>query len=201
MTDTNSYSAFIPEIWSAKLNTMLEKECVMLQCVNRNYEGEIKNTVSLITMESNPAEDLEDLEDATIGYLRTIDNYGTEQFLKDAKKQWNQEEKTAMVSKSVFDVYAAEEDQKECKYKSFADIMEYIEKSEIHNDLDCIFRNSRELFKNNVEKVVRDENGEVIDIVNGSITEDLQFVETKKERLVIKENPLLSDDIWLERKE
>ncbi len=43
MTDTNSYSAFIPEIWSAKLNTMLEKECVMLQCVNRNYEGEIKN--------------------------------------------------------------------------------------------------------------------------------------------------------------
>ena len=43
MADTNSYSAFIPEIWSAKLNTMLEKECVMLQCVNRNYEGEIKN--------------------------------------------------------------------------------------------------------------------------------------------------------------
>ncbi len=43
MADTNYYSAFIPEIWSAKLNTMLEKECVMLQCVNRNYEGEIKN--------------------------------------------------------------------------------------------------------------------------------------------------------------
>lgn len=39
---TNSYSAFIPEIWSQKLNTMLSKECVMLQCVNRNYEGEIK---------------------------------------------------------------------------------------------------------------------------------------------------------------
>ena len=42
-TTTNSYSAFIPEIWSAKLNNMLTKECVMLQCVNRNYEGEIKN--------------------------------------------------------------------------------------------------------------------------------------------------------------
>ena len=26
-----------------KLNTMLEKDCVMLQCVNRNWEGEIKN--------------------------------------------------------------------------------------------------------------------------------------------------------------
>ena len=42
-TTTNAYSAFIPEIWSQKLNYMLEKECVMLQCVNRNWEGEIKN--------------------------------------------------------------------------------------------------------------------------------------------------------------
>ena len=40
---TNSYSAFIPEIWSKKLNNMLEKDCVMLQCVNRNWEGEIQN--------------------------------------------------------------------------------------------------------------------------------------------------------------
>ena len=39
----NAYAAFIPEIWSQKLNNILEKECVMLQCVNRNYEGEIKN--------------------------------------------------------------------------------------------------------------------------------------------------------------
>lgn len=42
-TITNAYSAFIPEIWSQKLNNMLEKECVMLQCVNRNWEGEIRN--------------------------------------------------------------------------------------------------------------------------------------------------------------
>ena len=40
---TNAYAAFVPEIWSQKLNNMLEKECVMLQCVNRNWEGEIKN--------------------------------------------------------------------------------------------------------------------------------------------------------------
>lgn len=49
---TNAYSAFIPQIWSQKLNNMLEKECVMLQCVNRNWEGEIKNqgdTVKIIT--------------------------------------------------------------------------------------------------------------------------------------------------------
>ena len=42
-TQPNAYSAFIPEIWSQKLNNMLEKDCVMLQCVNRNWEGEIKN--------------------------------------------------------------------------------------------------------------------------------------------------------------
>lgn len=40
---SNAYSAFIPEIWSQKLNNLLEKECVMLQCVNRNWEGEIRN--------------------------------------------------------------------------------------------------------------------------------------------------------------
>ena len=61
---TNSYSAFIPEIWSQKLNTMLTKNCVMLQCVNTNYEGEIKNqgdsvkiitpaAVSISTLDSN----------------------------------------------------------------------------------------------------------------------------------------------------
>lgn len=40
---TNAYGAFIPQIWSQKLNQMLSKHCVMLQCVNTNYEGEIKN--------------------------------------------------------------------------------------------------------------------------------------------------------------
>lgn len=48
----SSYSVFIPQIWSQKLNQLLEKNCVMLQCVNRNWEGEIKNqgdTVKIIT--------------------------------------------------------------------------------------------------------------------------------------------------------
>ncbi len=52
MTDfTTTYSAFIPELWSKKLNTMLEKNCVMMQCVNRNWEGEIQqqgDTVKII---------------------------------------------------------------------------------------------------------------------------------------------------------
>lgn len=53
MTDfSTTYSAFIPELWSLKLNNMLEKNCVMLQCVNRNWEGEIKqqgDKVKIIT--------------------------------------------------------------------------------------------------------------------------------------------------------
>lgn len=35
---------FISEIWSQKLTTLLDKSGVMMQCVNRNYEGDIKNS-------------------------------------------------------------------------------------------------------------------------------------------------------------
>ena len=52
MTFTNGYDLFVPEIWGKKLNTSLEKSCVMLQCVNRNWEGEIKtqgDTVRILT--------------------------------------------------------------------------------------------------------------------------------------------------------
>lgn len=49
---TTTYSTFIPEIWSKKLNQMLEKNCVMMQCVNKNWEGEISqqgDSVKIIT--------------------------------------------------------------------------------------------------------------------------------------------------------
>ncbi len=53
MTDfTTTYGAFIPEIWSKKLDQLLTKNCVMMQCVNRNWEGEIKqqgDKVKIIT--------------------------------------------------------------------------------------------------------------------------------------------------------
>jgi len=51
-TYSSTYATFIPEVWSQKLSQMLEKNCVMLQCVNRNWEGDIKNqgdTVKIIT--------------------------------------------------------------------------------------------------------------------------------------------------------
>ena len=46
------------------------------------HDGETKNTVSVITLKSASYESLEDLEDANIGYLKKIDNYGTEQIFK-----------------------------------------------------------------------------------------------------------------------
>lgn len=65
---TQSLSAFIPEVWSKKLGIYLQKNSVMMQCVNRNYEGEIANigdTVNIITA-----------GDVTVGnYDGGIDNY------------------------------------------------------------------------------------------------------------------------------
>lgn len=69
MTDSvNSYAAFIPEIWSAKLNTMLEKDCVMLQCVNRNYEGEIKNQGDKVKIITPAPVSISTLGDGNISY-------------------------------------------------------------------------------------------------------------------------------------
>lgn len=51
-TFTNAYTDFIPEIWSKRLEQLLMADAVMLQCVNRNYEGDIKNagdTVNILT--------------------------------------------------------------------------------------------------------------------------------------------------------
>lgn len=39
---SNDYTNFIPEVWSTKLSAILDNSCVMMQCVNKDYEGEIK---------------------------------------------------------------------------------------------------------------------------------------------------------------
>lgn len=56
MTETtpfqNAYEQFIPEVWSKRLESLMLSDSVMLQCVNRNYEGEIVNagdTVNILT--------------------------------------------------------------------------------------------------------------------------------------------------------
>ncbi len=40
---TKNLGHFIPEFWSKKLNKKLDDVGVMKDCVNKNYEGEIKN--------------------------------------------------------------------------------------------------------------------------------------------------------------
>ena len=67
-TFTTTYGAFVPEIWSQKLNTMLEKDCVMLQCVNRNYEGEIKNQGDKVRIITPAAVSISTLGSSNITY-------------------------------------------------------------------------------------------------------------------------------------
>lgn len=43
VTNSTPGAVFIPEIWSQKLTAKLYKSGVMSKCVNRDYEGEIKN--------------------------------------------------------------------------------------------------------------------------------------------------------------
>lgn len=43
VTNSVKGAVFIPEIWSQKLTAKLYKSTVMSKCVNRDYEGEIKN--------------------------------------------------------------------------------------------------------------------------------------------------------------
>ena len=65
---STTYSAFIPEIWSKKLNNMLEKDCVMLQCVNRNWEGEIKNQGDKVKIITPAAVTVSTLSSGNINY-------------------------------------------------------------------------------------------------------------------------------------
>ena len=49
---STAYSNFIPELWAKELEDLLLTNAVMLQCVNRNYEGTIKeagDTVNILT--------------------------------------------------------------------------------------------------------------------------------------------------------
>lgn len=55
-----NYTSFTPEIWSQKLNNMLFKT-PMMQCVNFNYEGEIKNRDDVVTTIPKESEQPEDL--------------------------------------------------------------------------------------------------------------------------------------------
>lgn len=69
---TGDTTAFRAEIWSQKINSGLDKNCVMLQCVNRDYQGDADKggaSINIITP----------LKVATGTYSGSIDNYGAAQ--------------------------------------------------------------------------------------------------------------------------
>ncbi|MCX4276106.1 MAG: hypothetical protein OSJ27_10095 [Candidatus Gastranaerophilales bacterium] len=72
MTDTlnTGYEAFKGEIWSQKINAGLDKTCVMLQCVNRDYQADADKGTAKINI-------ITPLSVTTGTYTGSIDSYGT----------------------------------------------------------------------------------------------------------------------------
>lgn len=68
-TETPNYNAFKGEIWSQKINAGLDKTCVMLQCVNRDYQCDADKGTAKINI-------ITPLEVTTGTYTGSIDSYG-----------------------------------------------------------------------------------------------------------------------------
>lgn len=68
-TQNPSYDNFKGEIWSQKINSGLDKTCVMLQCVNRDYQGDADKGTSQINI-------ITPLEVTTGAYSGSISSYG-----------------------------------------------------------------------------------------------------------------------------
>lgn len=49
---TTGYADFIPEVWSQKLTALLDNSGVMMQCVNKDYEGDIKASGDTVKIRS-----------------------------------------------------------------------------------------------------------------------------------------------------
>lgn len=65
---TNSYNGFIPEVWSLKLNSLLFDKCPMLQCVNKNWEGEIAKAGDKVHILTAPDVAVSTLSDEALTY-------------------------------------------------------------------------------------------------------------------------------------
>ena len=48
MAQNTNYNSLIVTTWSKKINAGLDKNCTMLQCVNRDYQAEADNGTSEI---------------------------------------------------------------------------------------------------------------------------------------------------------
>lgn len=70
-----AYSNFIPQIWGQKINHAMEKNCVMLQCVNRNWQADADKGGDIINI-ITPG------EVTASAYTGTITSYETPQSTK-----------------------------------------------------------------------------------------------------------------------
>lgn len=85
---SKAYAAFIPELWSTKIVELLHKNCVMLQCVNRNYEGEIRQKGDTVHIRSFSAMAITDydgsIEDAAYETPTPVE----QELVIDQAKMW-----------------------------------------------------------------------------------------------------------------
>ena len=85
---SKAYAAFIPELWSTKIVELLHKGCVMLQCVNRNYEGEIRQKGDTVHIRSFSAMAITDydgsIEDAAYETPTPVE----QELVIDQAKMW-----------------------------------------------------------------------------------------------------------------
>src|SRR5574344_1504065 len=85
---SKAYAAFIPELWSTKIVELLHKGCVMLQCVNRNYEGEIRQKGDTVHIRSFSAMTITDydgsIEDAAYETPTPVE----QELVIDQAKMW-----------------------------------------------------------------------------------------------------------------
>ena len=85
---SKAYAAFIPELWSTKIVELAHKSCVMLQCVNRDYEGEIRQKGDTVHIRSFSAMTITDydgsIEDAAYATPTPVE----QELVIDQAKMW-----------------------------------------------------------------------------------------------------------------
>ena len=113
---SKDYAAFIPEIWSTKLQELLYNSGTMMQCVNKKYEGEIKDAGDTVKIRSRSGVNVSTYTGSAITYAKGTPT--VQELLIDQQKFW---------AIQVGDIAQAQSD--------VAIMNEYIEEAKIQIDL------------------------------------------------------------------
>ena len=113
---SKDYAAFIPEIWSTKLQELLYNSGTMMQCVNKKYEGEIKDAGDTVKIRSRSGVTVSTYTGSAITYAKGTPT--VQELLIDQQKFW---------AIQVGDIAQAQSD--------VAIMNEYIEEAKIQIDL------------------------------------------------------------------